>query len=388
MCEIKDKEIELGGGQWLTARRRNFSLFVILLPVFVPFLLGVPAYVLFNLGLMSADSGKGIRTNYPREYKLISPNYESWKAKEAVIVPVKGDPNAFDVEFNRLVDYRARFIWLTACLSVLIVAIATSGISAWIIWCSLRDKRVISVASILVTYLILRICAGFQFYAELGNDFPNNLSPFDLNALDKFGLHLFFDPLHALDSEFQRLAWVMHVCYLVLIGLVTTILVTAAATTLASPPKREPWTVTFLAEQKQRGEIFLYTASIAMTVTILYTAACDRWPVEVIPKGRLHDDLAAYTTVAVAAQGVLSSILLLSSYFPMTLIQNAQARKFAESFLGGQKQEESVHNGREEIQKFLETHHLLTPIHSNIQRISAMLMPALASHLFTFFATL
>ncbi len=394
MCDSERKQPELAGWQLLTKLRRILDFFVILLPVIVPFLLGVPAYVLFNLSLNSTGSIKALHANYPSAYIVVPPNSEQWSAKGAVIVPVKGDSSAFSVVINRLVEYRARFIWLTACVTFWIVSLAACGISTWIIWCSLRDWRVIGVASLLVCYLFLRVCAGVRFIEELGKGFPDKLLPLDLDAFSVLGLHLIFDPLKCLDHEFQKLAWVMHSGSLVLLGIVTTFLVTAAATTLAAPPNGEKRSSTFLAEQNQRGQVFLYTACTAMIVTIIYVAACSRWPVELLPKGeRLREYLAAYTTVSVAAQGVLSSILLLGSYIPMTLVQNAQARKFAlenlvEKHQEGKIQEGTAGIGSKEVQEFLAEHHLLTPLSSQFQRVGAMLLPAMASHLFTLFAAL
>ena len=159
----------------------------------------------------------------------------------------------------------------------------------------------------------------------------------------------------------------------------------AAAATVAEPPMNKQLTASFMAEQMQRGQLFLYTSCICLTVGVIYSAVWLRWPIELMPPGSLRNELAAYVSIVVAVIGVVASFLILSTYLPMALIQRGQTRELARTTLLKKKRLTEkgvpVGFGDQDIAMFLEANCLRIPLISQFQRVGAILLPALVSPL-------
>jgi len=357
-----------------------FKRFQFLLPILVPTLFYVVAFALSS-GLLTTSSVKKFRASFPQSYEVVTPISDRWWARGAIEVVGEGDAASVHVVVSHLTDYRARIIWLAATFTFLMVAIAAIATCGWIIWPSLANHKFrAGVAVYFVISLLLIGRHGYDLYEIRCDDFEDWRSHPDV-----LGMNLILCPFRDLDRAFQALAWDVHIALVVLLGIVMPLLAMAAAATLATPHDDALSTPALLAWQMQRAQIFLYTGCAVLTVGLVYVAIWNRWPVELLPKGDLRDDLAAYTTIVVAMQGVGASLMLLGAYVPTVLVQRVQARNMAMAGYQEEKQDLSQH---EAVERFLDANRLRIPLYAQFQRFGAIFVPALVSPLISFLATL
>jgi hypothetical protein len=396
MSDPESRPAEKEAGQRRTRAERVAHALIVALPFLVPAVIFTFAYEYVALSVVTTRYIEGLEASYPGAYEAFAPDSErvlDQAAGEATSVGIlSGGP----VAVSYLTDYRARLAWLTASVTAVIVVTAAIGICAWIIWRSVNDRRLLVAGVIVLLSVQQNISTNLELYAGDIETVPGCLAP----CLEALTFRLITDPLVGLSPELRNVARGLHAFNNGLGGVMLVMLGLAAASTLAWPPRGRAVTPAFLAEQMRRGQIFLYTGCTCLTVIIIYIAVWNRWPVELLPAGPPRDDLAAYVTVLVAANGVFASLLLVGAYVPTALGQHAEARKLALAHLAdgdGTDDSGAGEDGADAtddvdqadpVTAFLQRHRLVTPLFTQLQRIAAMLVPALVSPLLSAFASL
>lgn len=325
--------------------------------------------------------------SFPSSYETVSPHTQSdLTPVERVSVAESGGVSNVNVMVSRTQEFRARIIWLTAIFTFLVVSACAAVISVWVAWESLRDGRFWVLTGL---YVVLAVWAPFALGDLIAARAPCETVGADSSVLEcrrsiatdpdltVLSFRIVFGPLESLDPAFYRFSWAMHAGYATILSIVMVLLGTAAAATIAAPPGRSKRTPSFQSGQMQRGQIFLYSASAVLTFALIYNSAWLRWPVELMPQGALRGELSSYVASVVGFLGVVASAMLLAIYIPMALIHRRQARRLAHEALAERPETAGTKVDREDVQEFLEANHLQVPLFSQLQRIGAMLLPAL-----------
>ena len=391
MAEQESGNKETARAPWSHTAMAATNQFKFLLLILVPIVFIGLAVPFFVLGAGSAESIEQLRHSYPKVYSAEPPG-DTRFARVAEDVPLfrHVDSGELYVVVSRLADFRARTIWLAACLIYLAVALASIAIGGWIIWRNLRDWRIAGILVLIAVQLYFSWHLAEQLHTARTAGPPSIENPENVHI---FGFHLIFDPLAHLDAPFQAYAWTLHTATIFVGGTMMWTLILAAASGVATPKSKSAITPELLAGQIQRGQVFLYTACAAMTATILYESIWNRWPVELLPAGGLRDELAGYVTAQVAAIGVAASMSLLTVTLPAAMIHRHRARRLALDHVAADAGPPSMRETpspthADAIQDFLIRNRLTIPIVGQLQRFGAMLLPALVSPLVSGIAAL
>ncbi len=395
------KHDETPSMDWRGAASRVLSMvgrFRFLLLLVIPICVFGAAYLLYAQTSKSVDSIVQLYSAFPSDYQTISPAGAQLAPKGSGLdIGEDLGLTTVTVSVDRVTEFRGRILWLTALLVFFLVGICAAVVSAFLTWESLRDGRIWPLVGFFSLVIIWAPVAIYDLAARMrtegmvpsGNPILDCLSAYLARTdLDVLSYCVVFKPLQDLEAQFYGFAATMHAGYVALLSILMVMLGTLAAACSAGPPGNSNLTPQFLSGQMLRGQVFLYATSAVMAFALIYNSVWLRLPIEVMPHGALRQQLSNYVSAVVGFVGVTASAMLLSTYIPLALIHRWRARQLARDTLSRQDGVEAPDVSHDAIRAFIVSQNIQVPLVSQLQRIGAMLTPALVSPIISAFELL
>lgn len=287
---------------------------------------------------------------------------------------------------NLFTELATRYIWMASGVIFGTCLFGVCLISLWLMYRNFNATPIWIVCAILLVATLPEIVEGrlcFTSAFELRRSCAEILASMDISP-ENFGLSVISLPLGYLDQEFRDYAVRGHIRLVKLLGFTMVMLGLAASATLSARNDKVGREARLLSEQIRHGQIFLYCSCVVLTASVLYSDIWGRWPVRLMPSVPERDNLAAYQDQATVALGVAASAILLATYIPLSLAHHWRAVKLANSQIDHDGADEVKDaNGWSRPEKFLLDHGLTSPLSTQVQKIIALLLPALAGQLLT-----
>lgn len=368
MAELVEQTTDRSTFRWFLGRKpgREYLAFLLLVPPTIAFL-AVTSF--FLAGIDTGPTVELLRGSYPQRFLREMPS--DGLVQGTYVVGI----------FSELAT---RYIWMASGLVFGACLFGVCFTTLWLIYRNFNAPLIWLVCAILLAISLPEIIEGRPCFAatwDLHKTCEDLLKP-NVISSDNVSLSIVAVPLGHLDGAFRDFAVTVHIGLIRLLGFTMVMLAMAAAATLSARNSAKTHEAASLGEQIKHSQVFLYCSCVVLTASVVYSDAWGRWPVRLMPSGAQQDQLAAYQDQVTVAIGVGASVILLAAYVPLSLAHHWRAVRFARSQIGQDHTEKTGElSGQTPVDRFLLEHGLSSPLATQVQKIIALLLPALAGQL-------
>lgn len=355
---------------WFLGKRpgAQYLVFLLLMPPAIAYFAVVAFYA---DGINTGPTLDLLRDSYPKRFLRGTPSDELGEGIYVV---------------NLFSELASRYIWMASGVVFGVCLLGVCLVSLWLIYRNFNAPLIWIVCALLFVGTLPEIVESrlcFVAIFELHRSCTDIMASKDISP-ENFGLSVVTVPLGYLDQEFRNYVVRGHIGLVKLLGFTIVMLGLAASATLSARNGGGVREAAALSEQIRHGQIFLYCGCVMLTASVLYSDVWGRWPVRLMPSGPEREQLAAYQDQATVALGVGASVILLAAYVPLSFVHHWRAVRLANSQIGedGADRPEDT-DERKPVEKFLLDHELTSPLSTQIQKIIALLLPALAGQFLT-----
>lgn len=260
----------------------------------------------------------------------------------------------------KLIELKARYIWVTTILINLFACFYAASIGVIIIYRSHSFKRLIA-ATVMGGILIIIGLISLEHGSTTHNAMYTLIYHFSFSTLELTGLY---------HKDFLEQIELLLLITNILGIIVPSIVLLAASSTLAPSPKQNGDGLAHLTSQMNHIKGVLNAGSALLVGGILHMNAWLRWPTELLADPTEHAALSETVLSITMFWGATFTLILIATYGPAAGYLCTKARYLAE-------QAEQA-GTLKDSKRWLKDNHFSITLGEQLPQISAILGPALA----------
>ena len=265
-----------------------------------------------------------------------------------------------------LSEMRARYIWLSTVLLILVVCIYAAGLFGMTIYHSHTGKRLLIIVSIGTVLIVVGI-GGLLIGAATQNALYQMVYKFSFSTLQASGLYQ-----TPFISNIGKILFIIN--FLAII--VPNMAILAACSTLAPALDTKDDALTHLATQMRQLKGVLNAGSALLVSGILHMNAWLRWPGGLLMDQTTQTHLSEAVLAITMFWGATFTLMLITTYGPAASYLSTQARALVE--------QANRAGTIQDPQKWLQDHHFSITLGEQLPQISVILGPVLAGPIGSF----